>query len=331
MRGTMVGILVALLLGCGQGCASPTTITVDVYTDLACQPDSEVSLTLAPSLVELAESAASTSKFGCDAEGHVGSVVVVPVDDREKTVALAVATHTKNEDPDQCVRADRSPGCILSRRQLRFAPNQDLRLRIDLRPRCEDVGCPATQTCVRGECLDADVTGQCEDGCDEDTLNLIVNGFFENGPKHKPGSFLFLPKGSSDLPGWTIGGNSIDVHGNLQVVDGGKFLIDLNGGGKGSISQSFATTAGADYRVSFLLAGNPCEGAGEVIRRVRVSVAGTSSEYAFDSTGRTKGNMGWTRHEFDFTADAGSTTLTFESLVGTVCGPALDAVVGRKR
>src|SRR5690349_25059869 len=55
------------------GCATPTAITVDIYTEVPCTKDAEVSITLADSLAALATSAPSSSGTGCRA-GQAGAV-----------------------------------------------------------------------------------------------------------------------------------------------------------------------------------------------------------------------------------------------------------------
>ena len=90
-------------------------------------------------------------------------------------------------------------------------------------------------------------------------------------------------------------------------------------------SSGSSTTAGQQYRVSFLLAGNPDNG--PTVKDVGVVVGLDTFIYHFDISGNTKTNMGWTPISFLWIAPStGSSTITFRSDTATQFGPALDAV-----
>ena len=72
------------------------------------------------------------------------------------------------------------------------------------------------------------------------------------------------------------------------------------------------------------MAGNPT--LEPPVKNMRVSAAGTSSDFSFDVTGKSGTNMGWVSKSWDFTATSTTTTLEFISLTGTGAGPALDNV-----
>lgn len=141
-----------------------------------------------------------------------------------------------------------------------------------------------------------------------------------------------LVAGSTAINGWVVGGNGIDYIGTYwQAAHGGR-SIDLDSGTilgpgpyDGSISQTFATSAGLPYAVSFEMAGNP--DGGPLLKTVRVSAAGQSADISFLNSTQTRDNMGYEPREFLFTATASSTTLTFLSLSGTGYGPVIDNVV----
>jgi len=90
--------------------------------------------------------------------------------------------------------------------------------------------------------------------------------------------------------------------------------------------QTFDTTAGATYQVSFDLAANFY--AGQVTKTVLVTAPGFSQSYTFSSTGRTAANMGWATHTFAFVAPGTSSFVSFASqdVAGSAFGPALDNV-----
>lgn len=134
------------------------------------------------------------------------------------------------------------------------------------------------------------------------SVELIHNGGFESAGGFS-GGFETIESG---LDGWTIGG-SVDLINTYWTPASGSYSLDLNGGGAGSISQSFATVVGQTYNVSFSLAGNPV-GGGDKFFYVSVNAPVT---YTFDITGKTTANMGWVRKSFSFVATSGTSTLSF--------------------
>lgn len=131
---------------------------------------------------------------------------------------------------------------------------------------------------------------------------LIHNGGFESAGGFS-GGFETIASG---LDGWTIGG-TVDLINTYWTPASGNYSLDLNGGGAGSISQSFATVVGQTYNVSFSLAGNPV-GGGEKFFYASVTAP---VSYTFDTTGRTLADMGWVRKGFSFVATSNISTLSF--------------------
>jgi choice-of-anchor C domain-containing protein len=112
--------------------------------------------------------------------------------------------------------------------------------------------------------------------------------------------------------GWSIGGGGIDYIGSYWAPAGGTHSIDLNALTAGSIFQTISTVVGQAYEVSFDLAGNP--DSAPVVKLAIADATGLpGAAYLFDTTGKTKTNMGWTQLTYDFTADSTSTTLTFSN------------------
>ena len=164
--------------------------------------------------------------------------------------------------------------------------------------------------------------------------NLLVNGSFETGPV--AGSFINLPGGNTSITGWTVTGEGIDYIGTLWVAANGTHSLDLDGSVTstttppfvhGGIAQTFATTAGTSYTVTFDLAGNPF--GAPTIKPLRLLAAGQQMDFTFDVTGKSAGNMGWLPETWTFIANGASTTIEFRSLTVsplTGFGPALDNV-----
>ena len=164
--------------------------------------------------------------------------------------------------------------------------------------------------------------------------NLLVNGSFESGPS--AGSFVNLAGGTTSITGWVVTGEGIDYIGTLWAPADGTHSLDLDGSVAstttppfvhGGIAQTFATTAGTNYLVTFDLAGNPF--GAPTIKPLGVFAAAQQTNFTFDVTGKNASNMGWLPENWTFTANSASSTLEFRSLTVspfTGFGPALDNV-----
>jgi choice-of-anchor C domain-containing protein len=157
------------------------------------------------------------------------------------------------------------------------------------------------------------------------------NGSFENGSVPNPCNIYDLPIGSGTITGWTVILGVIDWEGPSPcgwVASNGSNSIDLlgQGGSIGGIEQSFDTIPGQTYMVSFDLAGN--YGGLPVVKPLTVSVASSVVNFTFDTTGKSGGNMGWTRKSFTFVANSTSSTLSFVTNPGFVtnAGAVIDNV-----
>ena len=154
--------------------------------------------------------------------------------------------------------------------------------------------------------------------------NLLVNGSFE-----QPGSnnWSGLGRGSTYITGWVVTRDTVDYQSTVLPCSHEYFCLDLDGTpGFGAIAQTFATAPGASYTVAFDLGGNP-DGP-PTVKQLRVSAAGQQADFSFDTSGRSRSNMGWTTKTWSFTASSTQTTLEFASLdtTGGLTGPLLDNV-----
>jgi choice-of-anchor C domain-containing protein len=168
---------------------------------------------------------------------------------------------------------------------------------------------------------------------------LITNGSFEMGPD--PGVFKTLKDGDKSITGWAVGvtgpsGGEIDYVGTYWQASDGKRSLDLNGEIPGAIGTDFATTVGTEYKILFDMAGNP--DGGPTVKTILVNLisSGTGKgvhhdfdgEFMFDTTGKTRANMGWVTKSFTFTASGTTEDLGFASVTTGPYGPALDNVRG---
>ncbi|MFJ8626102.1 choice-of-anchor C family protein [Kitasatospora sp. NPDC093550] len=155
-------------------------------------------------------------------------------------------------------------------------------------------------------------------------LSHFDDGSFET-PKAPANAFTGLAAGQTIGP-WRVTAGSVDLIGAgfWQAAEGDQ-SVDLNGGGAGTIAQTFTTAPGTTYSVTYALAANP-EG-GPAVKTGRALIDGQDfQDFSFDSTGKTKAAMGYVGRQFSFVAQNSSTTLTFTSTVAGAYGPVLDNV-----
>jgi len=172
--------------------------------------------------------------------------------------------------------------------------------------------------------------------------DLIENGGFENfiiaGTDQNFGGFVryFSPPANTDIAGWTISGtsggnpNSVDLVNNTGYPPfEGKQSLDMEGavGASGVIFQSFATTPGDVYDLSFEYANNPEPGpASSGTMNVLVTGTGTLLTTDVSHTGSLFTKMNYNLFSQNFVADSTTTKLQFEALTHSGFGIALDAV-----
>jgi len=159
-----------------------------------------------------------------------------------------------------------------------------------------------------------------------DPQNHISNGSFETASVDPGGGSISLPDGSTAIAHWTVG-DRVDYREDWQAAEGRRCL-DLNAVDAGSIQQDFFTPVRTRFLVTFALAGNPGGIQGIKTLRVFESVGGRSQDFTFDTTGKSRADMGWTTKTFLFTSNGifPLSSLEFRSLTPGPYGPALDKV-----
>lgn len=115
---------------------------------------------------------------------------------------------------------------------------------------------------------------------------------------------------------WHVNG-SVDLIGNYwQAPPTGGGSVDLAGNYPGSIFQIFTVPTG-NFKISFYMSGNP--DGGDPIKTLRAFVTNsafdlTQYNFSFNTTGITRGDMGWTLEQFTFNNPTnGSIQLQFVS------------------
>ncbi|MEU3448735.1 choice-of-anchor C family protein [Streptomyces thermolilacinus] len=155
-------------------------------------------------------------------------------------------------------------------------------------------------------------------------VSRFDDGSFEY-PTAPANSFQTLSSGQTIGP-WRVTSGAVDHIGAgfWQAAEGDQ-SVDLNATQPGTVSQTFTTTAGRKYTVTYALAANP-EG-GPAVKTGRVLVDGQNfQDFSFDSTGKTRAAMGYVTRQLTFVANGPTTTLGFTSTVTGAYGPVIDDV-----
>jgi len=147
--------------------------------------------------------------------------------------------------------------------------------------------------------------------------NQIVNGGFE-----QPATATFTDVVAPDaatIPGWTVTGGSVDVVNaadngyDVGPAHAGAQYLDLNGYAAGTIAQSFATTPGTTYRLSFAYANNYNPPTSLTASVTVIDESGTLLSANATHSSSVAGNLNWSVFNQTFTANRVSATLTFAS------------------
>ncbi len=146
--------------------------------------------------------------------------------------------------------------------------------------------------------------------------DLITNGNFETYSGGAVIGFTTVNAGSVALAGWTVGGTSVDiVNGNYGAFSGNGIDI-LGTPGPGSVSQSFASTVGQTYLLTFDVSRN-----GNTNPYIDVSFNGGLATQYLGGTSAAPSH-----YTFSYLANNSSTTLTFSSVGSGDSGAVLDNV-----
>jgi hypothetical protein len=150
---------------------------IDLQTDVPCERIKGVAITVGvPGSVEDAEPTVVTPV--CDG-GVVGTLAVTPKTARNAPVMIKVATSIDGDVEKDCVPEKKYPGCIVSRRELSYLPQHELRVPINLLQDCRDVPCDEVSTCVRGAvCVPAKLDSS---GCEEAVCTLPAEPSADGG------------------------------------------------------------------------------------------------------------------------------------------------------
>jgi choice-of-anchor C domain-containing protein len=146
--------------------------------------------------------------------------------------------------------------------------------------------------------------------------SLLTNGGFEDISGASPqgwGGYTFGAGYTPVLPGWTVDKGSVDVTqtgSEWGPAAEGTNALDLNGWTAGQISQSFSTTTGDRYTVSFEYSRNPAGAPYFATANVTADNKTVHVVAADDGTFGSTYNMVWKTDSFHFLAKGPSSTFT---------------------
>ena len=165
--------------------------------------------------------------------------------------------------------------------------------------------------------------------------NLVQYGGFNGAPVPSGKQIESVPSGNSTtIAGWTVMGTGSSVgwvlNNDWTPAAANQESIVFNGATSTGIGQSFATTPGTEYVVTFYISGYPASTAtdeGEVTAGSSQAETFTYSPITTGSNKNSATNMNWQLESYTFTAGTGSTTLlSFNTMQAG--GPASGLVIG---
>jgi outer membrane protein assembly factor BamB len=163
-------VLVPLALGTAH-CRAPTEVTVNLSTDVPCVHVTGVSIAVG-AVGEVENKSSTATQVGCESEGNVGTLTVVPSGGNTDEVTIRIIAGV-DRDPESCTAPNYGTGCIVARRTVRYVAHTPLLIDVPLRAACNGVACQADQTCVNGGCTSASFdAGSCGANCGENALSL---------------------------------------------------------------------------------------------------------------------------------------------------------------
>lgn len=135
-------------------------------------------------------------------------------------------------------------------------------------------------------------------------INLIENGSFES-VSQKAGTWNIY----SSLKGWQVGGKGVEIRNNVSgsALDGKNF-VELDTTANSWIAQTFETTLGQAYNVSFFY--SPRMNVAANSNDITAFINGTALLTASGSGVGASGNV-WQEYDFNFVATGGFSTLVF--------------------
>lgn len=152
-------------------------------------------------------------------------------------------------------------------------------------------------------------------------------------PVVAPGTFV-EPGAGAVIGPWTVTPNNVNLNGAglYQAADGVQTL-DLSGSSPGGVTRTIPTVSLPlplfTYVITFCLAGNP--DSGPPVKSGEVQVNGTPVQhFTFDTTGKTRADMGYRLQRISFTATGPDTEVAFRSTTPTAYGPVIDKVTIQK-
>ena len=117
------------------------------------------------------------------------------------------------------------------------------------------------------------------------------------------------------MPGWTVTQGNVDLVRTEWTSFAGSQSVDLVGRALGGLQQTFTTTPGSMYRLSFEYANNWFNGGGTAsVELIGQGSIFTDTVSHFNST---NSNMNWVNYGTNFIANSNSTTLRFTALTSS--------------
>jgi hypothetical protein len=209
----------------------------------------------------------------CDADGHIGSLVLVPSGDKDDAMRIRVVAGVSDDGglrPEDCAARDYA-GCIVARRAIKYVAHESLELDIDLTSDCVNLGCDPEHTCLVGGCVGVDEAAQPASSSSAHTVHCGDN----NAVCSTSGAVCCL---SVDTDNQTTTGACMDPkdcpHGNIVLnCDDDSDCAELDNDVGPAMCMLNFTTAHDDYYKPQTISSSQCLARQFQFERVNVGLA----------------------------------------------------------
>ena len=158
------------LASVAPSCLDPTQATLEITTNGECSAVAGTGITAGKDGASIEGDPYDTTTLQCAGAGEIGTIVLLPGDDRNGEFAFKVVTSLGDRPVEECAPPFYGPDCIVARRSMSFLERHPFTVPVPMDLACAGVLCPDDQTCVGGVCTSSAIDCEEPAGCEPDPV-----------------------------------------------------------------------------------------------------------------------------------------------------------------